>query len=107
LREGELGARYGGEEFALILPHTGAEEAMRVAQTLRSRIHALAIAHKASSLGQIVTLSLGVATRVPSANLSPASLIAAADDALYSAKALGRDRAIFHNSIGPPPGHCP
>ncbi|MBK4731797.1 diguanylate cyclase [Oxynema sp. CENA135] len=107
LREGELGARYGGEEFALILPHTGAEDAMRVAQTVRSRIHTLAIAHKASSLGQIVTLSLGVATRVPSANLSPASLIAAADDALYSAKALGRDRAIFHNSIGPPPRHSP
>jgi diguanylate cyclase (GGDEF)-like protein len=89
----ELAARYGGEEFALLLPETTAAHAMEIAETVRSNVERLAIAHAHSPKG-IVSISIGVATRVPNGQLSPERLIALADKALYLAKKSGRDRAI-------------
>lgn len=88
----ELAARYGGEEFALLLPETTAAHAMEIAETVRSNVERLAIAHAHSPKG-IVSISIGVATRVPNGQLSPERLIALADKALYLAKKSGRDRA--------------
>jgi diguanylate cyclase (GGDEF)-like protein len=80
----ELAARYGGEEFALLLPETNAQQAMEIAETVRSNVERLAIPHGQSPKG-VVSISIGVATRVPSAQLSPERLIALADKALYIA----------------------
>ncbi|MBD3880309.1 diguanylate cyclase [Phormidium tenue FACHB-886] len=93
-RPGDMVARYGGEEFVAILPLTSAEGAMRVAQEIQAAVHQLQLLHEDSAVSQFVTVSLGVATVVPTLKQSPADLIAAADQALYEAKAAGRDRII-------------
>jgi len=94
-RPADLVARYGGEEFAVILPNTDATGAVLVAEMIREGLRALKIAHAKSLVSEYVTLSLGVASFVPTPNASPDKLIAAADEALYRAKAEGRDR-LWH-----------
>jgi diguanylate cyclase (GGDEF)-like protein len=91
-RPGDLAARYGGEEFVLLLPGIGASEAERFAQEIREHVLELAIPHEASPRG-CVTLSFGIATHTAD-NPWPAPdlLFKAADQALYRAKDLGRDR---------------
>jgi diguanylate cyclase (GGDEF)-like protein/PAS domain S-box-containing protein len=93
-RPSDLVARYGGEEFAVIVPNTNTTGGLIVAQAIREGVRELAIPHRASLVSQYVTLSLGIATAVPTLDASPFQLIAAADRALYQAKAEGRDRAI-------------
>lgn len=93
-RPADLAARYGGEEFAVILPNTEAEGAAQIAEAIRAEVKALEIAHTNSQVSNHLTLSLGVASTVPSPESSPAALIAAADWALYQSKAEGRDRVI-------------
>ena len=88
----ELAARYGGEEFALLLPETTAQQALEIAETVRANVERLGIPHAQSPKG-IVSISLGVATRVPNGQLLPERLIGLADKALYIAKKSGRDRA--------------
>lgn len=88
-READLAARYGGEEIAVILPETGVDAAAEVADRIREAVAALEVPHLGQSLS--VTLSLGVAgldEETPDA----AALIRRADQALYAAKAGGRDR---------------
>ena len=92
-RPGDLVARYGGEEFAIVLPNTDLAGAMRVAEEIRVRVRGLGIPHSASKIGDIVTLSLGVATTFPSPYKSMSKLIGLADIALYQAKKEGRDRS--------------
>jgi diguanylate cyclase (GGDEF)-like protein len=84
-------ARYGGEEFIAILPETTGEGAAAVAETLRESIEALGIEHAASAF-PVVTISIGVATLSRSAEMTCGVLIERADDALYRAKAAGRNR---------------
>jgi len=92
-RPADFLARYGGEEFAIILPDTDLSGALVVAEDLRRRTMALEIAHSASPVAGVVTLSIGVAEAEPTANSSsPADLVAASDRALYQAKGLGRNR---------------
>jgi diguanylate cyclase (GGDEF)-like protein len=90
-RASELAARYGGEEFAIILPETTAADAAALADTVRQAVLRLAIPHEMSSSG-VVTISLGVFTRVPNAREGVSTLIAEADKALYRAKLAGRNR---------------
>lgn len=89
-------ARYGGEEFAVLLPQTDANTAMDIAETIRESIKALAIALEYPGVGgfpdEVLTVSLGVASTVPSAQTSLEKLVDVAEDALYKAKRLGRDR---------------
>ena len=85
-------ARYGGEELAAILPNTNAEEATLIAEAIRCEIQKLKIVHAESTASKYVTASMGVASIVPKPELSPTTLIALADKALYQAKNQGRDR---------------
>ncbi len=94
-RPADLVARYGGEEFAVILPNTEAIGAAHLAQNIRSKVRALKIPHTNSGVSEYVTLSLGIASVFPTSELSTDTLIAAADRALYQAKAQGRDRVIL------------
>ncbi|MBN1196084.1 MAG: diguanylate cyclase [Candidatus Aminicenantes bacterium] len=84
-------ARYGGEEFVVILPDTSADGARVMAENLRIAVESLQIPHGASSVSSWVTISLGVAARVPDAQETAMSLLRAADQALYAAKRGGRN----------------
>ncbi|MBW2462699.1 MAG: GGDEF domain-containing protein [Deltaproteobacteria bacterium] len=91
-RATDMVARYGGEEFVAVLADTNLESAMVTAERLREQVAALEIPHSDSAAGSYVTVSIGVATVIPGPNREPASLVEAADDALYEAKKGGRNR---------------
>jgi diguanylate cyclase (GGDEF)-like protein len=95
-RRSDMAARYGGEEFALILPATGIEGALRTAEWAREAVLALRIPNPASDTSPFVTISVGVAevSARDGAETSPLALIAASDQALFTAKAQGRNRVI-------------
>lgn len=91
----DAAGRYGGEEFLVVLPNTPSAGAEQMAETIRSTISALSIAHKHSSFGHI-TASIGVTSLAPKHESKLAAAIRAADDALYRAKAAGRNTvAVF------------
>jgi diguanylate cyclase (GGDEF)-like protein len=90
-RSVDLAARYGGEEFAIILPNTDAEGAEQVAIDIQNEIQDLAIAHRKSKVGEILTVSMGVATIIPKNFIAPQMLIETADQGLYQAKDEGRN----------------
>lgn len=92
-RSTDLVARYGGEEFGLILPDTDAQGAAVVAHQIRTAIYNLQIPHRASPLG-FVTISLGVTTVLPNADRYLTELMNTTDQALYTAKAQGRNRVF-------------
>ncbi|OKH38693.1 hypothetical protein NIES2119_08850 [[Phormidium ambiguum] IAM M-71] len=85
-------ARYGGEEFAIILPHTNSKGAVRVAQKIHKTIQDLHILHAASKVSKLVTVSIGISTKIPTRETVSLDLIEAADRALYQAKSNGRNR---------------
>jgi len=84
-------ARYGGEEFAVVLPETGADAAMILAERLRSAIADQKLLTSAGDLA--VTASFGVASSLPNVFVTPDALVGAADIALYRSKANGRNCA--------------
>jgi diguanylate cyclase (GGDEF)-like protein len=90
----DVAARYGGEEFALVLPDTPQEGALRVFETVQRELAALAIRHEHSPTAAVVTLSAGIATYSAGRDRTPQDLIARADEALYRAKQLGRNRSV-------------
>ena len=91
-RPGDLIARYGGEEFGIILPKTSRAGAESVAERVQQTVAELRIDHPESPTAPILTVSIGVASAVPTSDGDPAGLIAAADEALYAAKDAGRNR---------------
>lgn len=103
-RPGDVAGRYGGEEFMVVLPRTDPHGARDVAERVRLAVRSSAIAHEGSRLGQ-VTISIGVAGTGVMPVGTPESLLQAADEALYSAKADGRDRVTIHANYGGDP--CP
>ncbi|OOE96239.1 GGDEF domain-containing protein [Salinivibrio sp. IB643] len=94
-REGVQAFRYGGEEFALLLPKRRLNSAKRTAETLRAAIDRMVI--KDRRRGQTldhITVSMGVAEYDEHARESGADLIYRADQQLYNAKNLGRNRVM-------------
>ncbi len=94
LRDYDLSGRFGGEEFSLLLPQTRAVDALRIAERVRANIAGLCIIAPAASGGERVhvTVSIGVAALDSGGHRELAELLAAADAALYRAKAGGRDQ---------------
>jgi diguanylate cyclase (GGDEF)-like protein len=94
LRDYDLAGRFGGEEFSLLLPQTRAVDALRIAERVRANIAALRIIAPGTSGGERVhvTVSIGVAALDSGSRREYADLMAAADAALYRAKAGGRDQ---------------
>jgi diguanylate cyclase (GGDEF)-like protein/PAS domain S-box-containing protein len=97
VRGGDIACRYGGEEFALILPEASLEITRQRADLLREKAKHLDVQHRGLSLGGI-TISVGVAG-FPGNGDDSATILQAADTALYAAKTTGRDRV----SVAPHP----
>ena len=94
LREYDLAGRFGGEEFSLLLPQTRAVDAFRIAERVRARIAGLSIIAPGATGGERVhvTVSIGVAALDSGSVRKITELMAAADAALYRAKADGRNQ---------------
>jgi diguanylate cyclase (GGDEF)-like protein len=97
IREIDFCARLGGEEFAVLLPDAGGETAAMVAERLRAALER-SLNIGPSKIQVSYSVSIGIATRDEDESI--ASLLSRADMALYSAKAAGRNQAVF----APPPG---
>ncbi len=95
-RPADVAARYGGEEFAIVLPQTDAAGALLVAERIRAKVKTLNIVFNPNSVeclpNSVVTISLGIASVVPGPENDAATLVLAADEALYDSKRHGRDR---------------
>jgi diguanylate cyclase (GGDEF)-like protein len=93
IRKEELFARYGGEEFVVVLPETNPEGALVVAERMRTLVEK----HQFEYEGKMfpVTISVGVATTIGDETLTPIELIRQADEKLYQAKSLGRNRVVM------------
>lgn len=91
-RSTDLLARYGGEELVVVLPNTSLEGAQQVGMDICRSVEKLRIPHLASTTAPHVTVSVGVASIQPPRVSSADRLIATADQALYEAKKLGRNR---------------
>jgi diguanylate cyclase (GGDEF)-like protein/PAS domain S-box-containing protein len=100
-RTTDLAARYGGEEFAMLLPNTDAAGCARIGERIRRALREAAIPHANNLPSGRVTASFGGATCRPGAERSVghASLIEAADRALYAAKDGGRDRLAMSDQV--------
>jgi two-component system chemotaxis family response regulator WspR len=90
-------ARFGGEEMALIASGSGEHEAEALAGRLRRAVEALGIAHTGSTSAGVVTVSIGGACIVPLPGRSAAGALQMADENLYRAKRLGRNRVAFQD----------
>lgn len=112
VREIDIVCRYGGEEFSVVLPETDAEGAFVVAEKVREAVASHSFADADGNRGVRVTVSIGLAT-FPSSAEDREALLRQADDALYQAKHLGRDRvraprsAVVYLGNGDGPGESP
>ncbi len=91
LREYDVAGRFGGEEFVMLLPQTRAPDALRIAERVRAHIARLPITGPGGERIP-VTASIGVAALDAGSSRQLTELLAAADAALYRAKASGRDQ---------------
>jgi diguanylate cyclase (GGDEF)-like protein len=84
-------SRYGGEEFAVLLYDIDGASAHDIAERMRIAVSALGIEHRGSRAARVVTVSVGVAAIHPLAERGPHGALQLADEALYAAKARGRN----------------
>ncbi len=89
LREYDVPARFGGDEFAVLMPETTLPEAMAVAERIRREVESIVL--KSGDGSVPASVSIGVAL-FPAHGRTASDLLAAADRAVYQAKALGRNR---------------
>ncbi|MEH6799352.1 MAG: diguanylate cyclase [Halopseudomonas sabulinigri] len=93
MREGDCVCRYGGEEFAVILPGADLPQCMHVARRIHEAVGLMTLPHpETSNKSGLLSVSIGAASLQPMPEWSPHDLIKQADDALYRAKAEGRNR---------------
>lgn len=94
-RPQDLAARYGGEEFVVILPDTPEEGAVQVAEKIRREIEGTDF--RVSDTTVRLTISIGVCSLTPDQADATRELFRRADEALYAAKAQGRNRVVCHD----------
>jgi diguanylate cyclase (GGDEF)-like protein len=100
-RDVDLAGRFGGEEFAVLLPGVGEKELRAAAERLRHEVGALRVPAKGRGGGVEtigVTVSIGAAVS-PRGGASLDELVLRADDALYDAKRLGRNRVCVYGDV--------
>ncbi|HJR07274.1 MAG TPA: diguanylate cyclase [Pyrinomonadaceae bacterium] len=103
LRSADVASRYGGEEFSILLPQTNITEALVIAERIRSRVEKSSYPHGENQPHGAVTVSIGVSAFGPKLE-TPASIIGAADHALYVAKSRGKNCVV---SYVPPTNKTP
>ena len=94
-RPADLVSYQGQGKFAIILPNTNTIGSACVAEKIRKQVESLQIANSQSKISNYITLSLGVASNIPSPNNSPKILITAVEETLERAKKLGKNRKII------------
>ncbi len=94
-RPNDFIARYGGEEFIVLLPDTSNKGSQKLAELMREKVIDLAIPHEKSDVCEWVTISIGIASILPTMSNDSSDLITYADKALYSAKKSGRNRVMW------------
>ncbi len=94
-RPADLVARFGGEEFVALLPNTGIDGAVALAETMRAAVEELDIARDDGTPFGKLTISMGCASTTPDARNEPLELVKMADAALYEAKRRGRNRVEY------------
>ncbi|WP_320006357.1 diguanylate cyclase [Maridesulfovibrio sp.] len=94
-RPADVAARYGGEEFVLLLPETDSDGGRYLAERIRVMIADLEIEHGFSSVSNVLTVSLGGVTVVPSTFSKAQDLTVGADSMLYEAKRRGRNMVLW------------
>ena len=99
-RPADLVARYGGEEFAIILPNTDLAGSQKVAKKVQQAIRELQLPHNQSQTSKFVTISIGISSQIPEQDKLLEDLIRTTDQALYTAKAQGRDRICCSGNLG-------
>ncbi|MES9824494.1 MAG: DUF484 family protein [Candidatus Thiodiazotropha endolucinida] len=102
LRASDIATRFGGEEFALLLPQTCLNEALMLAERIRMEVNSQPIPLDNGSTLQL-SVSIGVSETLPLSSKSQQKadgerLLANADQALYTAKANGRNRIEYHQT---------
>ncbi len=90
----DLIARYGGEEFTIILPNKVLDQAEKVAQAVHEAVAQLKIPHANSQANEFISLSMGVASMIPTIERSESVLSNTADQSLYQAKNSGRNKIV-------------
>ena|GEM_PF-6544143 len=80
---------------ALVLPAVDQMGAAKLAEMIRKDVESLNIKHEGSPISGFVTISIGINCQIPVAESAPEKLISAADEALYKAKAVGRNRVVI------------
>jgi diguanylate cyclase (GGDEF)-like protein len=98
VRDNDIVARYGGEEFAIILPSTGGKGARALAERIRKKVEQHKFPNEEVQPGGTLTISIGGAI-YPDDAVIMEDLIVAADRALYTAKAQGRNRVVFFHEL--------
>lgn len=92
LTKNYFAARYGGDEFAVILPDTDLVEAVKFGENFRLNVERLSLQHMLSLTSNVITVTLGICSVIPTDDITIIDLIRQADTALYEAKNIGRNR---------------
>ncbi len=93
-RSSDLTARYGGEEFVIILPGMDVKHATVLAETIRYKVQSAGLKHTEESETGVVTVSIGVGSRIPKPDDDVDILLRDADLAMYEAKRRGRNKVV-------------
>lgn len=99
-RASDLVSRYGGEEFVVVLGDTSLDGGLKIAENIRSTVEALGVPHKGSKNHRTVTVSIGVTSTLPAADIQPETVLVAADRAMYIAKKGGKNQIAYSTAAG-------
>jgi len=90
-RKTDFVARYGGDEFVAVLPNTDLEGARLVANAMRDNVELAELEHAYSPVSPLVSITLGISSSVPTEDMTLERIVQLADQALYTAKDMGRN----------------